>query len=358
MQVKINSFHRKNWTLVLIPISILFLIFSPIKIRQDIETYGKIMPRRQWLLETGTNGQITHKTIDYSTGLWDNYCINQTDRGDLLQFSFHPALPIQGKISAGDTVGHIFSSNTDERLVELLGQLDVATATLKANLIGEKPAVIREYESRLALAHEKSREVEKNYDRLAQLYEKKFISTEEFDAAQTQLALSRLEIAFATAQLEVARTGEKTEAVQLIYSQIGACGREIEMLKKRIANYTIRAPFAGAVSTVFSSDTLLIISDTLAYVVVFPVAFRDRHKVRAGQNVTFQGINSAGIFHGEISSIKNEVEFLNREHILRAVAKLVPQTPLRLATGTVVKCRIHSEKIKISDYLLQIFNIQ
>lgn len=341
---------------LLVPAVVVVAVWAPIEIPRSITTYGKVWPQRQWILERAADGQLTQMTVDYRTGFREDYSVHEIDRGETLRFRFHPALAWQNRIAQGDTIGAMVSSSTQERLVALQGELDVAVAALQANLTGEKGAVVREYESRLALAKEKAREVQKKHDRMADLFEKQLIAIEDFEAVQSELRLSNIDIALASAQLEVARTGQKAEQIQLLRSEIEGLKREIGTLQDRMGHYTLLAPFDGSVSTFYASDTLLTLSDTRSHLVLCPVKCRDRRRVALGQTVDVRLLGDSNWREGRLVSVKNETQFLMNEFVFVAVVELLDAGQEPPPAGSVARCRIHTEPVRLRKEMGRMLN--
>ena len=354
--MKIKWFQSAKTWVILIPAAIALIILLFVRIPHPVNTYGKSMPVRQWILETGTDGRVMHSVLNHETGFRDAYAVYQVERGEIMQFRLHSGLSFHHRISRGDTIGRIYSSETDAQLAGLRGELDLAVSMLNVGLTGEKQAVLREYENRLALARENAAHLQKEFNRIENLHEKNLISIEEYEAAKNRLSQARINIFVMEAQLEAARTGEKTEQIRLLEAQITAIKREIDTLEKRIRQFTLTAPFDGVLSTFYASDTLLSVSDTSAAVVLCPVRIRDRKKIRPGLDVNIRWMNSTYQARGELISVKNEPQHLNNEYVLTAVIKLADPQPGCILAGSLTKCSIRTDRSRILDSLINMMN--
>lgn len=343
---KLNKFYFIWGAAVLIAVSFLII---PLKLPYTVESYGKILPSKKWVLAKGTAGQLIASEFNYETGLNEGYSVSQFERGEAMRFSFHPAIGENGFVSAGDTIGSIYSSDTEERLVELNGQLALARATLAVNTGGEKESIIRESEQRLAHAEAEATEQQKILARIKNMYQQNLVSQQEYDTADNKANLLDIQVSIAASQLEAARTGEKPEQIKFVQSKIAALQQEIEILQKRLNSFSIIAPIGGKISRVFSSDTLLVISDTSSYLAFIPVKLEDYPYISRGQNVKLYHNSLSKIARGKLVSIETEINFLSGKQVLLATASLTNFSS-DLLPGMLTGCAISCEPITGFEY--------
>lgn len=328
------------------------VLFLPIRFSNSIESFGKIIPIRQWILAKGADGELITSMIDNKAGVNEGYNIIQISRGETMRFRINSSIVSDGSVAAGDTIGTVYSSDAEERLTALQGQLLTARAELAVGIGGRKESVVREVEQRLAYAREDADKQQRNLDRLQQLFEKELISIEEYEEAQGKANLLRIEIAIVEAELEAVTTGEKSEQINLFHSRIEALEQEIAILCERMRLFSIISPLAGKVSRCYSSDTLLIVSDVSEYVALIPVKLSDCSYVSQAQRVSIGNDGSAIASDGKLLALDNEIHFLNKGQIRMATALLTEPSD-DLFSGMVTQCKILCEPVTMREYVLR-----
>jgi multidrug efflux pump subunit AcrA (membrane-fusion protein) len=161
---------------------------------------------QKWILTSGGSGQLVTSIINYKNGTNRGYNISQFAREGSMHLTFSPLVDTGDFIREGDTIATIYSSETEENLADITGQLATLRATLAVDSNGEKESIVREYELRLAHAREAESNQRLILARQKALLEKNLISQQEYDIAANQESLMVVEIEIARAQLESART--------------------------------------------------------------------------------------------------------------------------------------------------------
>jgi len=343
--------NKKYYILIIVAAAIIVtLLFVPVKLPYSVESFGKIIPIRQWILIKGNDGELILNTVNNKTGTSDGYKILQISRGETMSFTINSSIVNNGFVEKGDTIGTIYSSEAEERLATLSGQLLTTEAKLAVSTIGQKESIIREVEQRLSYVKTAAAEQQKILNRLQNLYKKEMISTEEYENELGKEKLLQIEISIAEAELEAATTGEKKETIKLFNSQIAAVKQEINVLQKRLNSFSITSPFSGKVSKVFSSDTLLLIKDTSAYVALIPLRLNDCSYVCKAQEVKINDNNLGITNNGRLIDLDDEINILSGEQI-RVATALFKDNPKNLLTGMVSHYNIYCEPVTMLEYV-------
>ena len=340
---------------VLIIVVVGVLVLSPLKLPFSVSAYGKIVPAKKWVLTKGNDGQLTSSQFNYENGINEGYRTSQFAREGAMQLTISPSIVTGSTVAAGDTVGIISSTETMETLIDLKGQLASARAELQTAITGEKKSVIDECRQKLAWSKGQVAHKMNELARLEALNDKKLISEEEFEAAQSEVKLLEIEVAIAKAQYETATTGKKPEEIKLIESQIDALEQEIAVLQELVETFSITAPFRGKVSRGFASDTLLTISDTSKLLAIIPIMHSDCARVRKGQQVK---ANANGIVEeicGRIVSLDNEIYVLNGREVFMGVVQL-SSLPEGAVPGMIANCTIDCDPVSLLEYIQRFFS--
>ncbi len=322
----------------------------PIQVPYTISTMGKVLPAAEWVLVRDQGGSIGTLLRDHVTGTVRNSDVHHFERGDAVRYELNPALRSQARIDEGDTVLHIRSNETRRQLAALSGQVAAARSEVALHASGEKDAVVDGAERKLARAVERARQQQRSLERLQALRERQLIAEQELEDAASQLDIFQAEAAIAQAELEVVRTGSKREQLDLAETTAEARLQEMRTLSDRLSMQTILAPISGVAVRSYGSDTLLTIRDTSAVVIVMPVAWGDFPVLRANQPVRIQFDRASTALEGRVIEIGDTIQRLGREQVVMVTAR-IDHMPQRMVTGSVVRCRIETGKVRLFEYV-------
>src|SRR5262245_58573928 len=160
-------------TLVLIPVCL--MVALPVRFPSAVRSTAAVTASQKWILISGSAGQLIARTVNYRTGMNDGYRVSNFNAGSSVSFSIDPRLAPGTHVAVGDTVGWVSSTETQERLVVLRGQLAAAQRSLDVNATGQKAAIIDEAEQRYLSAQRRRQEFQATLDRTKSLLEQHLI---------------------------------------------------------------------------------------------------------------------------------------------------------------------------------------
>ena len=262
----LNNSRRLKIGLILIVAAIIIITLLPVKIPYTVTATGKIFPAQKWVLSREADGQLVSSVVDFRSGLNKEYSVTQFAREGVMKFTLGSL--DERHVTEGDTIGSIYSSETEEQLVALEAELAITEASLNVSISGEKESLVLEAENRLAYAVTESAEQKKLLERLNKLREKDLISLEEFELAENRTELLDIQIDIARAQLDAVKSGDSPAEVELIKSEIDGLRKNIEIIQSRRESFSIVSPISGVVSKSYSRDTVLVVYDTSISIVV------------------------------------------------------------------------------------------
>ena len=111
------------------------------------------------------------------------------------------------------------------------------------------------------------------------------VSVADFEEAENTLKLRQVNVDIAAANLQAAATGAKEQKLDWRKTRILALQEELHMLGERLDRSAISSPLAGRFSAVSSEDTLAVVCDTTAYIVLIPARWQDRGYIALLQEV-------------------------------------------------------------------------
>ena len=339
--------------LVLILIVVLFVL--PFKIPYSFNVPGKVAAAEEWLIIKSRNGPLVTLLKNNVTGISKSYSVTEFERGDDAKFIINPKIVLGGIITKSDTIGLIVSNELELRLASLKGQLDVAYSSLSQNLTGEKESLIKEAKETFDFAVKKVELDKKLYLRQQKLYEKKFISDEEFDISKNNLELDEIAVEVAKAKLQTVLTGGKKEQIDLIKSQIALLEKEISVLEKKSANFHFISPIDGFVKWIPDGDTLLVISDTSSYVISFPIPLIKKKYVSTKTLIRVIHPEGNEKVNVKLQRINSSIEYISYKPVVLASA-IIKESHNNLIPGLMVVCKLDCGNITISEHIKRIIN--
>lgn len=342
---------RKTLFFWIILISVIIvLLLLPIKINYNLSVKGKILPTKEWIIYKGTDGRLTSQLINYKTGISQSYDVNLFDRGDAMQFAFNTSLHSGAQILANDTIGVVYSNEIERQIENLKGQINLAKASLSLNLTGEKQAIIDQENKNLEYAIKQAEEQKKILDRMQVMYEKGFVSKEEYEITKGNYDLNNINISISKARLQSVESGAKQEQIGFIKSQIISLENELAVLKKRFEGFTIISPISGIVNRKTNSDTLLMISDVSEFMLISPVKIVDKQFITKSAKID---INAAGKKLSDtayVLEIDNNIKIVNGIQVV-TVTSIISGSSQYLVPNLIVDCYIQTGKLSPIDYL-------
>jgi hypothetical protein len=326
------------------------VLFLPIRFPSSVGTHAGISAARKWILMKGTDGQLIARTFNYESGMSDGYRVSNFNAGSSISFAVNPSLAPGQHIEIGDTVGWVSSSEMQERLVVLNGQLAAAQRQLEVNATGQKAEVVNEAQQRLEAAKRRRAEYQVTVERTQTMLDGNLIAHREYERVISESHVLDDAITLAQANLDVARSGAKPEQIALIEANIVAIREEIRAIHAKASGYTVRAPIEGTIAATFAGDTLLTIAASRHYVALIPIRWSDYPRVAAvhAAAVTIPGFSRP--VHGKVIALGHEVQALGNERVVMATA-LLDEPPADLLPGSLVRCTIGCRPLTAREYV-------
>lgn len=344
--------NRKLLVILLFVCVLLFLyIFGGnLFVSNSMNAFAQVQPTHNWIICRGTSGQISSIVVDYISGTSSGNETIQFDRGEDVTFTFTDVLSKKSKIDKGDTIAVIQSSQLNEKIISLEGELAIAKANLKSQTAGEKEELINEAEANLELA--KSRVAQKKiiYDRYQQLFNKNLVSQEEFETHKWEYRLLEIDVQIYKSKLEVLKTGVKPQEAAIISLQMETIARQLKFIKERTSKLYITSPIDGVADQKFSSDTLLTVFKTNQVILDTPIRISEIENVEVGSSLKIEIQKKEFTVPGKIISLSKEVKILDGNQVVFARI-LIDNSAGKLLPGMVVGCTLRLGKISLNNYL-------
>ena len=260
---------RTTSYLILVAVLALILLFLPLP--QKSRHTGLVLPVAEYQIITNGNGSFEVALKD----LWSNQNLKSdhvsADRDGLLAYHLNPALRGRQVVAVGDTLAWITSSNLESEILDLEGDLKTLRATLAFERSGSRETEIEAARQRLSYARTRYEEQQAILKRSEELFEKKFISQQEYDQDVSRERLDAIRISIAEADLASALTGAPVSKLAVIQSQIADVEQKLKLQRGLLQRMTLTSPLAGQLSFSMGPDTLLSIGQVDTVVVLIPI---------------------------------------------------------------------------------------
>lgn len=344
-----------KWILLLIGLIIILSISGvfPVSISYSIKVPAQIVPIREYVLNRTNDGSLLFTQFDYSGNSLQKYQVFEIERGDIGQFYLNPTLSKKTAISEGDTIGQFTSNNTSRELAALQGKLSAEKQSLYVLLSGEKPSLVNELRQKLNFTAKQVEEQRKILERKRDLFRKGLISEQENEISETDYELLQIAEKKAQAELTSVLTGAKESEIKYMQSRIQALEQEIEVLENKRRSMTLIAPFSGKLLQTFSSDTILVVVDTTAYVARMLVKLRDYYYLRPHSPVQFAIPLLSKKIEANLNNFNPVVRVMNGSQFMyvSAIVKSAEMVP-----GIIAMASVKSIKLTIPAYLKKLFS--
>ncbi len=288
--------------------------------------------------------------FDHHIGTISKFSVTQFERGDIINFSLRPSISAGAFVFENDTIGTIYSNNIEREFVNLNSELKIAQALFNLNRKGEKKAIVRASEERYRYNLQKIEEHKKILSRIRQLYEVGLTTKEDYEIALGKLNLFSIDASIARAQLNATKTGVKAEELNLLRTRIETLEDKLLSLQKRSESFTITSQISGKITRVFSKDTLLMITDTSAYIVFIPVEWNQKNYLRKGQNVELMLNGIQKVLTGKLAMIDHSVNIINGKQMV-FVSAIIAEYDSNIIPGMMIRSKIYCEPVTIVEYI-------
>jgi len=349
--MSIKKIDKTTWTWIIIFLLLIVVLLIPIQLPYKITVPGKVLPTKEWLLYKDSEGRLMTSLVNHRAGVHESYSVRSFQRGDAIQFILNPGISAGASVTISDTIGVIYSNETEKQLINLKANLQSQNALLNVNESKEKEALISEAKQGVAFAERQFEEQQKIYLRQKGLFDKELISEQEFDLSKGALDLFRINIEIAKERLNSVTTGEKQEQIDLVKTNINGLQNEISILEQRFSDYVIQSPVNGTVNRVFSSDTLLIVSDTTEYIVYMPIQWNYKEYVKKDQSVEFD-LQDRSSTYGKILAVENSAELIDRNIVSFATATYSGKNT-NFIPGLLLECSIICDELTPRQHLFR-----
>ncbi|MBL7809731.1 MAG: hypothetical protein JNN28_18060 [Saprospiraceae bacterium] len=332
-------------------------LYVPIKLPYAAESIGRVLPAQEWRLVQDQTGRLTSVIRDHKSGVAQQIDAFQFEQGDFSGIKID--IPSGSFVTAGDTVVRMYSIRQREEIQQIEAQLVLYGAQLKSDVTGDKPPIVEEAENKLHFAEQDLKLKEDFYHLKKKLKGEGLIAATEFQIAENEWNLAKIQVEIAQKYLENVNTGLKIETVGVTQAQLQGLKNRLQILKQKGLSFVIRAPFSGWITTSAVPEDLLTLQRADEYVVRIPVRVEQLRHLHPGIGISIKDVQSGHVFQGKYGALGTKVEVLDNRQVSMLTAYVQPDSSgTRLSTGVSTFCRLDFGQITQREYLLRMLNFQ
>lgn len=335
----------RKYSVILLFIVPLFII-APFEVNYLIEANSLVFSTKEWRLTRDNNGELSSMIIDndrnFSTAKTD-YIF---DRGDVAKISFYDH---NKTINENDTIAVINSDIVNEQIISLQSDLAIAKAEYRDKITGQKASIIREFDDKLNIAKSNVEFTAQQLQRAEKMVKEDLIPQLQYEQFKNANNLAKINLQLAQKSLETVSTGEKSEILEVIQSQIRTLEERIANLEQKKDKYIIRAPFSGLINYYQDSTDLIKIKNPSDFIVKIPVKVYEIGYVDLNDIVELSIDKTDKIYKAVITNIEDEIRIRGRNQFFLVTARVTnPDKFIR--PGMICKASIYSEKIPLYTF--------
>jgi hypothetical protein len=254
----------------------------------------------------------------------------------------------------------MYSVRQSEEIQNIEAQLALYGAQLQADVTGEKPPIVQEAENRLHFAEQDLIQKEKVFLIKKPLWEQQLIAYTEYQQAESDYNLAKIQVEIAQKYLENVNTGLKIETVGVTQAQLQGLKNRLGILRGKGLSFVLRAPFSGWVVPVVSPpEEQFILQEAGEYIVQIPVKVEYLPYLNSETIFIVTDIQTQRNYTARYLQTGTKVEVLDNRQVSTILAGVNLDDPNhRLSTGVSTLCTIDFGKISQREYLQRILNFK
>ena len=249
----------------------------------------------------------------------------------------------------------VISSPETERLLEQLsGELRRAAALVSVSSTGEKEAIVKSANERLAYAQAQRDGHQKTLERMKALFDRGIISKQEYDVVATSGEMYNALVTTAQAELKAVSTGAKPSEIAMNQAGVRSFENQIAVLRAKLDRFSLKAPFDGVVYETSIADTVALIGSRDSFVVVMPVRLADAAHVQQGASINVEYASTKAL-KGKVHMIGSVAHQLGNEAYV--LATILLESDRSMFPGEIVSCSLDAPSRSVGSFILRALKV-
>ena len=343
-----NRFSTRQFIISTILVVILTTaIFLFIKFPYYIKSPCQFSAQYVWSLIEVEPGKLLSRLNGNNPRQVRDFNLLQFDRPDFVKFSMSRLLKSGQFLDQGALIGTVSSTENRIRFDELQGQLDRAKAQLNMISTGEKDAIQEEALRELKYAKSAFELYKPTIERKKQLLQDNLISQDEWDRVEAEYRLLELNVSIAEAKLQTVQSGDKSEAIDVLNSEIASIENQLRSVETKLSAETIRTPITGVLLDSYQPGTLCSIAGIDTMIAQVPISQGHRQYVKPGMKfeVKIPALANQRL-PGNIVSVGQNAQMINNKTMF-VITGTISNSERKVLPGMTGYVKIYCDKIPL-----------
>jgi len=285
-----------------------FLVQFPHRVSGEVS----VLPILEFSLKLNELGLLESKLRKGGASPENQASFLQMASTDMAVLDLIPRVQDGQEVVVGDTLATLTSNQVSNEIQASRSELSRLEGQLALLRAPKKKEEIAEAEAQVNAAKNRVEQLQRDYDRIRELNEKKLATNAQLEAAQSALLIADDELNTKKARTALLKSPPRPQEESVIISEIDKQKANLRFLEQQQEAQVIIAPIAGVISASKADESLLSVVDIHEVEVLVPVSDFDIDLVEVGQNVKLK-VRSFPMktFMGRVVHIPNEAQQVN-----------------------------------------------
>ena len=317
----------------------------------------RCVPHTEWSIRMDTPDKLCVTSVKNTKKVVEQVNTFHFNRPDYIQFSLAKEISVGSIVHPGQVIAEISSNEDKLKYQMVLTEHAKVMALLQSLRAGAKTAVQQEAVQAVNYAKAQMETSKAQLDRRRKLYEKKLISSEELELAETTYNLSKINLQLQQAGVNNVTTGEKPELIEASLQELNGLEEQLLILKEKSESCYITSPVCGVVSDCIEEGVICRVNKIDTLVVQIPVLETHIPHIKIGQRVCLILPNSSNNYvQCHISKIGPQVQLINNQmmYFVYALLANTDQSVWPMSSGL---AKIECQHTSLLNILINRWNI-
>jgi len=309
---------------------ILFLVKMELKIGSSCE----IKALEYFTLRNLPDGTVTSELFQGGTEEKKTVNLLKLYTTDFATLNLTTSVKEGQKVDIGEIVAELTSLSYLSNITQVKENLRKAEDYYKLLQKGARKETIQQAKDKVEQTKSELKLKEKELNRLSNLHEKKLISIQELEKAQTEYEVMSNQLSIAQNELNIIKDGSRPEELSMAESEMIKWKSQLKFLEGQVSDSRIKSPIHGVVTSISSEGNLLSISNLDTVRVIIEVSEKDLDVIKEGQRVKLK-IQSYPFlsFWGIVTKISQMADIEGPKKIFPVTCKIENSALCRSVSG-------------------------
>jgi putative peptide zinc metalloprotease protein len=227
------------------------------------------------------------------------------------------------KVDSGQVVAELTSPSYHSNLLQVKENIRKAVENYNLLQKGARKESIQQAQDRVAQIQSQLSFNDKELKRYTELYDKKLISSHEWDSVQTEHSILTNQLRIAQNDLKIMKNGSRPEELSMADTEIKRWQERLEFLESQVSDSQIRSPIQGTVTSISYDGNILSISNIDTIRVMIQVSEKDLDVLQLGQKVKLKVQSYPFLsFWGKVTKISQMADIGGQKKIFPVTCKI------------------------------------